>query len=78
MGLNSFDNNEKLSKRSIKSMRILFSSALVSPAVVLLAGRVGEGVDWKDEKEKARKKCVFILLRGSGLQTIVKFFEKSG
>ena len=72
------ENNEKLTKRSIKSMRILFSSALVPPAVVLLAEGVGEGVDWKGEKEKARKKCVFILLRESGLQTIGKFFEKSG
>ena len=72
------ENNEKLSKQSIKSMRMLCFFGVVSPVVVLLAGRVGEGVDWRGVKGKGEKKCVFILLRSRVLQTIVKFFEKSG
>ena len=50
------ENNEKLTKRSKKTMRMLCSFGVVSPVVVLVAERVGEGVDWKGENEKARKK----------------------
>ena len=67
-----------LSNISIESMRIVFPSGMLFLVLFLVPGRVGEGADRRGGKGNTRKKLVLILLRESWLQTIVKFFEKSG
>lgn len=61
-----------------RKCRMSFRSMDYGVSVVLLgSGKASAGWGRRVERRKTRKKCVFILLRYSWLQTIEKLFEKS-